>query len=78
MAIARSCLPSPSKSSTITALGLVPVAKSAFAANESVPEVLVFRKTETVFEPAFATMRSLFPLPSISAILTEYGLLPVA
>jgi hypothetical protein len=60
-----------------TLKGLDPVVKSTFAANETLPIVPVFRKTETVLLRQFATARSGFPSPSTSPIATLMGLPPV-
>jgi hypothetical protein len=76
-ATARSGFPSPSTSPMATLKGLDPVVKSILAANETLPIVPVFRKTETVLLPEFATARSGFPSPSTSPIATLMGLPPV-
>ena len=73
-------MPSPSISARTTPDGFVPVLKSTLAANEPaviVPDVLVFRKTETVLVVKFVTAISGLPSPSMSPKAILCGLDPV-
>ena len=60
--------------------GPLPVAKVCWAAKVGVvaPGAVVFSSTDTVFESQFATIRSGLPSPFKSAVVTDWGLLPVA
>ena len=63
--------PSPSRSvMEIPLKGPIPVIKSTFGAKVTIPVVLKFLNTETVFETKFETARSAFPSPSRSPIDT--------
>ena len=76
----KSGLPSPSTSQIATPVGNVPVVKSTFDANEMLPGVLIFLKTETVAPlppPPFVTTMSGLPSPSRSQIATPNGIGPV-
>jgi hypothetical protein len=55
----------------LTNFGDDPVEKSTFAAKLTPPVVDVFRNTDTVLLPKFATARSDLPSPSRSPIQTE-------
>src|SRR5271168_4657778 len=73
-------MPSPLISAAVTAAGVLPVAKGCWVAKLGVvaPGAVVLSSTDTVLAPAFATIRSGLPSPLISAVVTEYGVLPVA
>src|SRR5437867_66384 len=78
--MARSGLPSPSRSPKATTAGVAPVVKSTFGANDPaviLPAALMLRKTETILLPLLVTIRSGFPSPSTSPMATELGELPV-
>ena len=80
LAIAKSGLPSPSISPKEILHEPILLSKSTLVANEPTPmapELLVFLKIETALGPKSATARSGFPSPSISPIMTLYGLDPV-
>ena len=76
-AVAKSDLPSPSKSPMATEKGFKPVPKSTLSAKLRLPMLDVFRITETEFEPSFPTAKSGLLSPSKSPIATELGLVPV-
>jgi hypothetical protein len=78
LATAKSGLPSPSKSPMATENGAVPVVKSTLVANDDgaiLPKVLVFLKTEIVFEVLFTITISGLPSLSKSPNLTNIGTL---
>src|SRR5437870_1055082 len=79
-ATARSSLPSPFRSPTVTDTGLAPVAKSCLVAKLGVaaPGSVVLSSTDTVSELKFATARSSLPSPFRSPIATDAGAVPVA
>src|SRR4030042_5453577 len=73
-------LPSPAIALITTANGSGAIVKSTRAANEPAvmePEVLVFRKTETVLLAMLVTAISGLPSPSISPMAIVRGLVPV-
>ena len=72
----KSGLPLPSKSLMATYTGCEP-GKSALAANDTVPEVLVFLKTATVLLVGFAITISGLPSPSKSPVTIPRGEVPV-
>ena len=75
-AVAKSGLPSPSKSPMATEKGPDPVVKSTLAAKligTLLPLFDVLRKTETLLETPFATANSSLPSPSKSPRATEVG-----
>ena len=74
-ATTMSGLPSPLRSAIDTEAGLLPVAKFCLAAKLGVaaPGAVVFKNTDTVLDPAFATTMSGLPSPLRSAIDTEAG-----
>jgi hypothetical protein len=79
--IARSGLPSQSKSPIAAKLGEPLVIKSTLASNELVvilPLVLVFRNNEMLLLPQLAVAKSGLPSPSKSPIVIQRELLPVA
>src|SRR5437660_371776 len=73
LAVARSCLPSPSKSPTATERGLLPTPKLLAAPKLPVPSP---NKIETLSELKLATARSCLPSPLKSPTATELGLKP--
>jgi len=75
---ARSGKPSPLKSAMGTEYGPFPVVKSVFAENVGVvaPGTVVFKNTEIVLEPPFATTRSGKPSPLRSPMETPSVALP--
>ena len=79
-ATARSSLPSQFRSPTVTDTGVVPAAKSCLAAKleAKAPGVVVLSRTDTVFEPRFATARSSLPSPFRSPTETDRGVGPVS
>src|SRR5439155_964851 len=79
-ATARSSLPSPFRSPTVTDSGLAPVPKSWWAAKLGVaaPGAVVLSSTDTVPEIQFTTARSPLPSPFRSPSVTENGPAPVA
>src|SRR5260370_987752 len=78
-ATARSSLPSPFRSPTVTDIGTEPVGKSCLAAKLGVaaPGAVVLSSTDTVLEIRFATARSSLPSPFRSPTVTENGLVSV-
>src|SRR5439155_1308332 len=76
---ARSPLPSPFRSPSVTDVGLAPVAKSCLAAKLGVaaPAAVVLSSTDIVLELKFATARSSLPSPFRSPTVTDSGLIPV-
>ena len=73
-AVARSVLPSPSKSPKTIQLGPESVVKSTFEAKELVvmePDELLFLKTEIVLPEVLATAMSGLPSPSISLMAMQ-------
>src|SRR5271170_2112019 len=70
-----SCLPSPLKSATATAVE--PVSAAGLGAAVKVPSPLP-SKIDTLLLPALATARSATPSPLKSATATEVGAIPVA
>src|SRR4029434_1051077 len=79
-ATARSSLPSPFTSPTVTDTGPEPVVKSCLAAKlgGAPPGALVFSSTDTVLELSFATARSSLPSRFTSPTVTDTGPEPVA
>src|SRR2546426_491253 len=79
-ATARSSLPSPFRSPTVTDRGKAPVAKSCLAAKLGVaaPGAVVLSSTDTVLAAKFATARSSLPSTFTSPTVTDAGMLPVA
>src|SRR5207249_116274 len=79
-ATARSSLPSPFRSPTVTDTGLTLVAKSCLAAQLGVaaPGAVQFGIPDSVLEPLFATARSSLPSPFRSPTVTDTGLTLVA
>src|SRR5206468_2641188 len=75
----RSGRPSPFRSATATALGLVPVATVWRAAKVGVaaPGEVVFSRTDSVLSVLSAEIRSSLPSPFRSASATDRGPLPV-
>src|SRR5439155_295957 len=77
---AKSSLPSPFKSATVTEDGEVPVAKSCLAAKLGVaaPDAVVLSSTDTLAELKLETARSRLPSRFRSPTVTDEGPLPVA
>ena len=76
-ATARSGLPSPFKSPTLTDHGDPPDGKLTLAAKLTFPNVDVFRNTDTDVSPLLVTIISGLPSPSMSPKLTDFGDDPV-
>src|SRR5207244_929627 len=76
---ARSDLPSPFRSPSVTDTGPAPVAKSCLAAKLGVaaPGTVVLSSTDTVLEIRFTTARSSLPSPFRSPGVTYTGPSPV-
>ena len=71
--MAKSSLPSPSRSPAATLEGPAPVVRSTFVANASVPLLLVFLNRDTLSEPLLVAINSGLPSPSKSADATLRG-----
>ena len=73
--LTRSGRPSPLRSQASTAIGVLPTARSDFAANVPSPTPI---RMDTELEPEFATTRSAAPFRSRSEIVTNRGAAPVS
>ena len=72
---AKSSLPSPLKSPTVTELGLVPTAKSVLVPKPPDPFP---SSTDTLLLSSFAVAKSSLPSPLKSPTVTDLGLVPTA